>query len=169
MGSYVQNSLNQGEEIIGISNQHWIALVPRGLIAAFFILGGLTDISIFPIFAIIALIIMAGPLIRFATTELAYTNRRLIGKRGLIKTSTMDSPLNKINNVSVSNGLFGKIFGYGNILVTTSSGGYLYKGVARPENFKAALMNQVNQYDEDRIKKQATEMANAISAANLVK
>ena len=167
MGNYVQNSLNHNEEIVGTAKQHWIALLPRGIVAAIVILPGFSDVGVFVMCFIIDLLIMAGPLIRFLTTELSFTNKRLIGKTGLINTKTLDSPLNKINNTSVSSGLFGKIFGYGNVHITTSSGAYIYKGIATPDNFKTDLMNQIDQFDEDRIKKQAAEMANAIKGATV--
>ena len=164
MGNYIQKTLNQNEEIKGVADQHWIALLPRGIIAIIFLLSGITggDITMFIAFIIIALLLMINPIIRFFTTELAFTNKRLIGKIGFINTKALDSPLNKINNVSVSNGFFGKIFGYGNVHITTSSGSYIYKGIAHPDNYKTSLMNQIDQFDEDRIKKQASEMANAM-------
>lgn len=169
MGSYIQRTLNYNEEIKGTAKQHWIALLPRGIISIFFFLLGTTgnEISMFVVFAIIALLLIANPLIRFFTTELTFTNKRLIGKNGFINTKSLDSPLNKINNVSVSNGIFGKIFGYGNVYITTSSGSYIYKGIAHPDNYKACLMNQIDQFDEDRIKMQASEMANAMKNIKL--
>ena len=162
MGNYVQGSMNKNEAIVQESKQHWIALLPRGVIAFFILIAGLSDTNALVACLFIDLLIMAGPLIRLFCTELAITNKRLIGKVGLINTKTLDSPLNKINNASVSSGLFGKILGYGIMHITTSSGSYTFKGVAHPEHFKSTLMNQIDQFDEDRIKKQAQEMANAI-------
>lgn len=161
MGNYIKNSTTN-ETIVFESKQHWIALLPRGIISAFFLLCGLISLDIFVPMFIFALLFILGPLIRFLTTELGFTNKRLIGKVGLIHTKSLDSPLNKINNVSSSSGLFGKIFGYGNVNITTSSGAYLYKGIVKPEQFKTNLMKQIDQFDEDRIKQQATEMANAM-------
>lgn len=161
MGNYIKNSITN-ETIVFESKQHWIALLPRGIISAFFLLCGLISLDIFVPMFIFALLFILGPLIRFLTTELGFTNKRLIGKVGLIHTKSLDSPLNKINNVSSSSGLFGKIFGYGNVNITTSSGAYLYKGIVKPEQFKTNLMKQIDQFDEDRIKQQATEMANAM-------
>lgn len=161
MGNYIKNSTTN-ETIVFESKQHWIALLPRGIVSAFFLLCGLTSLDIFVPMFIFALLFILGPLFRFLTTELGFTNKRLIGKVGLIHTKSLDSPLNKINNVSSSSGLFGKIFGYGNVNITTSSGAYLYKGIVKPEQFKANLMKQIDQFDEDRIKQQVTEMANAM-------
>lgn len=162
MGNYIKNSTATNETIVFESNQHWISLLPRGVVSAFFLLCGLSSTDIlFPMF-ILALLFIASPLIRFLTSELGFTDKRLIGKLGLIRTKSLDAPLNKINNVSVSSGLFGKVFGYGNIHITTSSGAYLYKGVANPEIFRVNLMKQIDQFDKDRIRHQASEMASAM-------
>lgn len=165
MGNYVRNSVTKGEEVVCEARQHWISLLPRGIVSAILLLGGLASPGSFFLMLIVAAIIMAKPFINVYMTELGFTNKRLIGKTGLINTKSLDSPLNKINNVSVNNGFWGKILGYGNVNISTSSGAYVYHSVAQPEDFKSRLMNQIDQFDEDRIKKQATEMANAIKEA----
>ncbi|MDR1688332.1 MAG: PH domain-containing protein [Clostridiales bacterium] len=147
MGSYVERNLQKEEHVVLVAKTHWAVLIPHILLM--FVLVGFLTIWI--------------PLIAFFTTELGFTNKKLIGKVGLIATKSVDSPLNKINNVSVSSGLWGKIFNYGTLHITTSSGAYLFVGVANAEQFKASLMAQVDQFDEDRIKKQATELANAMN------
>ncbi|MDR1508776.1 MAG: PH domain-containing protein [Synergistaceae bacterium] len=146
MGKYIDMNLGRDEEVIFRAKVHWAIFIPD-VILMFIFIGFITIIF---------------SIIKFFTTELGFTNKRLVGKMGLINTKSMDSPLNKINNTSVSSGLFGKIFGFGNVAITTSSGAYMYKGIAQPEFFRSALMRQIEKYDEDRIKKQATEMASAI-------
>jgi len=171
MGNYIKKSVNQNqkENVMLETGAHWVSLIAPGAVAAFFVLlafdVGRSDISGALILLFLAFLVICRPLINVLTTELGFSNKRIIGKRGLIKTKSMDSPLSKINNVAVNNGLLGKILGYGNIVITTSSGIYPYRSIAKPEQFKTALMNQIDQYDEDRIKKQATEMANAINTA----
>lgn len=78
----------------------------------------------------------------------------------------MDTPLNKINNVSIEQGLGGKLFGYGTIVVSSSSAQYNFKGIKNPEVFRSRLMEQIDKFDEDRIKKQAMEMAKAMKENN---
>lgn len=166
MGKYVSQTVSLNETIIYEAKPHWISCLPRGIISIILILIGLRGgAGGFILSLIIAAAIMAGPYIRLVTTELGITNKRVIGRYGLIKTLSLDAPLNKINNVSVSSGLFGKILGYGNVVITTSSGGYYYKGITNVEQFKISLMNQIDQFDDDRIKYQAKEMANAIKSA----
>lgn len=148
MGRHIENNLSKGETVIRKAKIHGVTLVPH-VLAMFIFIGFIT---------------IWGALIRMFTTDLGFTNKKIIGKTGLIKTQSLNSPLNKINDVGVSSGLFGKIFGYGNIVISTSSGRYVFKGVAKPNDFKNALHAQIDTFDEERIKKQAQEMAAAMKS-----
>lgn len=48
------------------------------------------------------------------------TDTSLSGKAGLIKTVKVSTPISKIHDITISNGLLGKIFKYYNITVTTA-------------------------------------------------
>lgn len=148
MGNYIEQNLKKDEHVVLKAKIHWMVLVPHILL----------------IFLVVGMFTIWKPLIAMFTTELGFTNKKLLGKVGLINTKTLDAPLNKINNASVSSGLWGKIFGYGTLHITTSSGAYHFVGIANAEQFKSSLMAQIDQFDEDRIKKQAAELAQAVKA-----
>lgn len=148
MGNYIEQNLSKDEHVVLKAKVHWAVLIPHILL----------------IFLFVGIFTIWKPLIAMLTTELGFTNKKVLGKVGLINTKAVDSPLNKINNASVSSGLWGKIFGFGTLCITTSSGTYLFGGIANANEFKSSLMAQVDQFDEDRIKKQATELAQAIKA-----
>lgn len=93
------------------------------------------------------------------TTELSLSNKRLVGKYGLINTKQMDSPLNKINTISVESGLGGKIFGYATVTVNTASTIYIFKCIANAENFKQNVLEEMEKFDESRIQEQAKAIA----------
>ena len=99
---------------------------------------------------------------RFRSTKLEITNKRLRGKTGLLNTNELDSPLNKINGIQVLQGMFGKIFNYGTLKITTASSVFEFCFIENPNQFKAILNNQIEEYDNERIEKQATRLANAI-------
>lgn len=146
MEKYVKRNLMKDEKIVKQAKIHWALLIPSILKACIII--GIPKLIV--------------NIIAMNTTELAVTNKKILGKIGLINTKVMDSPLNKINNVSVSSGLFGKLFHFGTVNITTASGEYHFVGIADPDDFRATVMNEIEQYDQDRIKKQAEEMAKAI-------
>ena len=101
-------------------------------------------------------------LIRYFTTKLEITNKRVKGKTGLINTNELDSPLNKINGIQVKQNMFGKMFNYGTLSITTASSVFLFNYINNPNEFKTILNNQIESYDDERIEKQAKKLANAI-------
>ena len=146
MGKSIYNNLGKDETVLYEAKIAWWSIIPH----------------ILSIFLVIGIFTIIPQIIKILTTDLGFTNKKISGKTGLIKTKRMDSPLSKINNVSISSGLGGKICNYGNVTVMTSSGSYKFRPVSKPNEFRAQLINQVEQYEEDRIKKQAEEMAKAI-------
>lgn len=164
--SSTYTNLSRGEEIIAKAEIHKYATLPTTIILTIVIAFVLFFIVIFP-FSII-LSILAFFLINkiiflpFKTTELILTNKKIIGKSGIINTKIMDSPLNKINNISVEQGLGGKIFGYGKIVITTAAGNYNFNFISQPDVFRNAVMNQIDVFDEERIRKQAEQLAGAM-------
>jgi uncharacterized membrane protein YdbT with pleckstrin-like domain len=147
--NYAEKNLNKGEEVVFQAKIHWASLI----------------VHVVLMFGIIGFITIIPGLIRMFTTVLAITNKKIIGKTGLINTKSMDSPLNKINNIGIEQGLFGKILGFGTITITTSSGSYVFKCIANPGNFKNLVNHQIDVFDEDRINKQAEKLASSISGA----
>ena len=155
MGKYVENNLGKNETIVKKAN-----LTPLFLVGAW-IKGILFCwLLLIPFFKAI------GATIQFCNTELAITNKRVVGKVGVANTKALDAPLNKVQNVSVAQPLLGKIFNYGTVQIDTAAGKFLFPGIAAPDAFKGMLMGQIDQYEEDRVKQQAAEMANAMAGVS---
>ncbi|MBO4399795.1 MAG: PH domain-containing protein [Lachnospiraceae bacterium] len=144
--SKLSQNLQKNEEVVLEAKVHWACLI----------------IPIVFSFIIIGIPYLISRLIAMKTTELSLSNKRLVGKYGLINTKQMDSPLNKINSVSVESGLFGKIFGYATITVNTASTIYNFRFIANAENVKHEIMEEMERFDEARIQEQARAIANAI-------
>lgn len=120
-------------------------------------------IDLFACCIMVGLVWFPRDLINYFTTKLEITNRRIKGKTGLIKTNELDSPLNKINSIQVKQGLCGKIFNYGTIIITTSSSVFEFDYVNKPNQFKTILNNQIEAYDENKMEMQAKKIANAMN------
>lgn len=54
--------------------------------------------------------------------SLTVTNRRVIWKKGLIGGTERSVPLEQIQDLTITQGIFGRILGYGNIRVETAGG-----------------------------------------------
>ena len=158
---YTEQNLGKNEQVVQKGRINMIAILPNAIIAVLILGIFLMAGSILP-GLIIAAIIVGVKYLKMISTELSLTNRKIIGKVGVISTKVMDSPLNKINNISVEQGLGGKIFGYGKIVITTAAGNYNFDFISQPDVFRSAVMNQIDIFDEERIRKQAEELAGAM-------
>ena len=154
MGNYVEKNLNRNEKIVFKAQLNPLKLVMSWIIGILFF----WLIFIPTIKAIKATI-------SYKNTELAITNKRIIGKIGFVSTQSLDAPLNKIQNVSTNNGFWGKIFNYGIVTVNTAAGQFCFDGIKNIEDFKRKVMNQIEEYEEDRVKEQAQQMATAMKGA----
>lgn len=113
-------------------------------------------------FVYIGFLLIIVDLVNTIGMKLNITSKKVYGKIGLLHTRRLDSPLNKINNIGVTQNIFGKIFNYGTIEIKTSSLLYEFKYISNPNEFISRLNAQIEQYDDDRIRKQAEELAKAI-------
>ncbi len=145
MGKYVENNLQKNE-----------SLVKQAKITFIWVIWHITNILIIPLIVRI---------IKHNHIELAITNKRIVGKIGVFNTKSLDSPLNKIQNCSVKQTFGGKIFNFGTVVVNTAAGEYCFEGVKSANDFKNAVMAQIEQYEEDRTRQQAEQMARAMAGA----
>lgn len=163
----LENNLQKEEKIIHKAQVHKLIFAKSITIC---VIGLLCLIGFWPLGIILICLGLCwgiSAFITYSSTSLFLTDKRLIGSTGLINSKTMETPLNKLNNVSISSNLWGKIFGYASIDITTSSGNYHYHGISAGDAFKNLVMSQIEIYEEEKIKKQAMEMAQAMNNAQL--
>lgn len=154
MGKYVENSLQKNETIVKKADLNGLFLVSAWIMGILF-----CWLLLIPtIKAIIKTV-------RFKNIELAITNKRIIGKVGVANTQALDAPLNKIQNVGVSQKFGGKIFNYGTVTITTAAGEFTFGAIKNANAFKNAVSAQMEQYEEDKMKEQASQMAAAMASA----
>lgn len=136
--SYVDANLGTGEKVEYRGKVHWGIGLPYFLVAGlFFLVGGREGA---PIGAISLLIGIAKFLLAKITCEYAITNRRVVLKKGFISRHTTELNLRKVESASVSQGIFGRILGYGSLTVRGSGGtAEKYPNLAQPTEFRRAL------------------------------
>lgn len=76
--------------------------------------------------------------LKIRSTEMGITSKRVIRKSGLIMRDTAEIRLSKVESVSVKQGFLGRIFGYGDVIISGSGGNNaVMKGVKDPLAFRA--------------------------------
>lgn len=88
----------------------------------------------------IALILLLAAWIRRRSSEFAVTNKRVIIKLGVTTTRSMELLLSKIEGITVTQSLWGRMFGFGEIVVTGSGGTQEpFDGIQSPLDFRQAV------------------------------
>lgn len=85
--------------------------------------------------------------LRYKFDEVVLTNQKFHVREGLIWKSSVSTPLRKINNVAYKQGLFGRIFGYGTIVIESAatSGMTDYPYIKNPELAKSQIEQAIEQ------------------------
>ena len=167
-----------GEVIVRQSQIHEGCLIVPGLVLGFGILlgiflliGQMNSGYFYPgfiffdfinIFTVLGLIWLIIRFIAYKTNDLILTDRRVFGKIGLISTTQMQAPLNRVDAVSYSNGLMGKIIGYGTVQIVTTSSKFKFRFIRDGQTFYNDIFNQLEASDTEKRKKDARAVADAI-------
>ena len=166
-----------GEEVIRSSQIHvgclYLPLIIMGIglmigvmtIIASISYGAFVPIVIFSFLNIFTIVGLIWFIIRFygyKTNDLILTNKRVFGKCGLISTTQMQSSLNKIDSVSFSNGLIGKIIGYGTVQITTQSSVFKFRYIREGQTLYSDIFNQIEIYVKEKVEENAKAIARAI-------
>ena len=129
MASYIDKVLIAGERVV---YQARLSLWP---FAGWILLGVVT----LPL--VVGLFVLLWVWTRFASTELAITNKRIIAKFGFINRSTVELNLSRVESLQVHQGLLGRIFDFGSILVSGAGNPQApIPGMADPLEFRKRFM-----------------------------
>jgi uncharacterized membrane protein YdbT with pleckstrin-like domain len=94
----------------------------------------------------IGLYFLISVLIRYKTTELAVTNKRVITKTGLITRHTLELNLAKAESIQVEQGLMGRLFDYGSLQINgTGTAHAPIIGIRAPLEFRRQFMEAQDQ------------------------
>jgi membrane protein YdbS with pleckstrin-like domain len=157
---YTEKNLAPGETILHRARYHWVFYRTTLLLLFLAMLLGASALyaarvspeentpRIAGYLAIGFLVLAAGHFvvrrIRAAADEYVVTNRRVIRKVGLIAREVEQAPVEKIQDVTVRQGVLARLLGYGDIVLETASesGRISIPDVAGPERFRSALWGQ---------------------------
>lgn len=80
----------------------------------------------------------------FFSSEFALTNKRLIMKTGLLERNAYEFPVNKIESSAVNQTVFGRLLGYGTVVVFGIGGSSdSFPRIAKPWDFHQGIKEQI--------------------------
>jgi membrane protein YdbS with pleckstrin-like domain len=157
--SYAEKNLAPGETIVYRARYHWIyyrtalaLLLVSAVFALWWWLGGrLGAESTSTVFRNVALLFLGAAVasflvrrVRNAADEFVVTNRRVLRKIGLLAREAEHAPIEKIQDITIDQGVTARLLGYGTVALETASerGRIVFPDIARPEAFRNAIWGQ---------------------------
>jgi len=144
--SYVDRHLLSGETVTFRTRLHWKlyclpGLVVVALLAPLTVLALNSTTKLLALLpAVAALVILAVPFLKRRSSEFAVTTKRVIIKLGVLNTRSVELLLPKIEGITVSQSLGGRLFGYGQIVVIGTGGTQEpFPGIQAPLDFRQAV------------------------------
>ena len=168
---YIQSLLGENERILLVTRQHWFVLFSNIaleiLLIILLVLGVTAAIPFYPaavvgyVLVLVPLIGMIRDILIWSNREYIVTNRRVIQISGVFDKNVVDSSLEKVNDVKMSQSFLGRLFDYGDIEILTASelGINLFRRIGEPIKFKTAMLNAKEElgYGEMGARPQAEE------------
>ena len=138
MASYIEGALIKDEKVIYTGNISLWSLAPL-------IVLGLATIWIFGL----GLIFWVMAFIRYMTTELAFTNKRVIAKFGFISRQTIELNISKVESIQVNQGILGRVFNFGTLVISGAGNPQApIPGISDPMSFRRAFMESQDRAGE---------------------
>jgi hypothetical protein len=160
--SYVESNLVPGEVVIYQTRLHWIVMLGHVVLGC--LLLGLSGVLFYYTLSqtgiesgklhimegggvallVCGVVAILLGMVRRNATEMAVTNRRVVIKTGLASRKTIEMLLNKVESIEVSETAFGRMLGYGTIVVIGTGGTpEPFHKVAHPLEFRSQVQQQI--------------------------
>lgn len=150
---YVEKNLTSGEAVVYRAHLHRIIFVPAVLLALaslplWYLVFSNKELSVLGYAAglldVAAALSLLSALIAYKTSEFAVTNKQLIVKVGFVSRRSVELLLPKVEGIGVDQDFWGRILGYGTIIVTGTGGTKEpFAKIASPLEFRRQVNEQI--------------------------
>ena len=144
--SYIDDSLMSGEHVIYRAKLHWVVFLwpVIWLVLGLLLASGRDTSAAGRFFLLIGVLSGIGALINYQTSEFGLTNKRVLGKTGLIRRNSLEILLTKVEAIQINQGVVGRVFGYGTIVVGGTGGSKNpFRRISDPLEFRRAVQQQI--------------------------
>lgn len=155
--SYVDKNLMDGEQVFYRARRHWtifggaIVFLCVGLLLSIGVriwgrpewAGNVSNI-VLALGMLLALLRAIPAWIDRITSEFAVTNKRVIIKVGWIQRRSLETLLTKVEGIEVNQGIWGRVFDYGTIIITGTGGSKEpFERIGAPLLFRRKVQEQI--------------------------
>lgn len=157
--AYIDELLGQGERVLVVERRDPLFLLGRiilFILAAAILIGlgawlGISYSEFAWLIAVLAIVPIAIALYKYLAwmrEQYVVTNYRIVQVEGIINKRILDSSLEKVNDILLTQSAFGRIFNYGTLEILTGSeiGVNRLDALNDPFRFKRAILDARNQH-----------------------
>lgn len=146
--SYIDGNLIAGEQVVYRTRLHWLLFMVPVLFTVVVLLpiawylanGTWRTFAWMPV--ALGLLVLLVAFIKRQSSDFAVTNKRVMMKVGVFSTRSVELLLNKIEAIAVNQSFMGRLFGYGDIVVTGSGGTReAFSHIRGPLEFRRAVQS----------------------------
>jgi|SRR5450432_3807421 uncharacterized membrane protein YdbT with pleckstrin-like domain len=168
----MRTKLKKDEKIMLLTKKHWLPTLfnPIVFLSLFILLGLKVDLlrNYFLFMYLTAIGLLLYKILDRAFNTWAVTNQRVIEETGILTRITTECPLDKINNVSYSQNIWGRMFGFGTVIIQTAAqhGVTIYSSVNNPQLLKETLTTMQEEYKKSAWREQTEVLATLFTNEN---
>ncbi len=154
----IEAQLQPGEEILYRAYLTRLTLIPVAVVGVIALVAAavayhfqhqqpVIALILLAVAAISGLVFLWKDFVRRAN-DYVLTNHRLIQESGILSRRSIDSRLDKINNVEYRQTLWGRLLNYGDVEIDTASdaGISVFRNISHPLQFRNAILAAAEQY-----------------------
>lgn len=167
----MRTPLKKDETVIFETRKHWFVLIAPTIIAILLFVLPLyiyftfqESTKLYLIIPVLSIFYYAYRYYSWKRDLWAVTNLRIIDEVGVFNISSKESPIDKINNISYQQSIFGRMFGYGNVQIQTAAemGETRYDNISKPEKLKESIATAQDINKTYMLNLQANKFADAV-------
>jgi uncharacterized membrane protein YdbT with pleckstrin-like domain len=142
--SYIQKQLLKDEKIIYQTTLNKTVYLLGGILTFLGLIIWLIDGTLGSIFTISGTIILILTYLNVKMSEFAVTDKRIIIRVGILKTTSLETMLNKIEGIHVEQGLIGKMTNSGTLIIKGTGGtNNPFPNINNPFEFRMAVNQEI--------------------------
>ncbi len=151
---YIEKNLMSNERLMYQAKLHWVVFlwpVTWLVIAIILFAAGGGAAAVGGLLLLIAIVSGIVAFINVSTSEFGVTNKRVMVKVGWIRRNSLEVLLSKVEGIQVSQGILGRILGYGSVTVSGTGGTRdPFHKISGPLEFRRRAQEQIANAQESR-------------------
>lgn len=149
--SYIDDHLLTGEQVRYRTSLHWIALAGPIAFLIFGLLAAIGAGAAGMFLLVLGAVWLGARWLARGSSEFGVTNKRVLIKVGVLRRRSVETLLTKVEGIGVDQGIIGRMFGYGSIVVTGTGGSKeRFHQIGDPMEFRRQVQEQIEHREAAR-------------------